>query len=222
MFGARLSFGKSKVSGKKGRSVTKPHRAFVERLEERRLLSVAPNYMIVDSAAPGAMDDANADTHTLYEAISYANAHSEIADIYFADGLDEVTLDAALPTITGNYDLDGSTIKGADGAEDSVRDGGVTIRRDSENAEQFRILRISGGTAEDNVELIGLTITGGRKEEGGGICSRGAVTITNSTISGNTASWGGGINHLGSGTLTVTNSTISGNSASFGGGIYNY
>ena len=46
------------------------------------------------------------------------------------------------------------------------------------------------------------------------------MTLTNSTMSGNSASLqGGGIyNH---GTLTLTNSTISGNSASQGGGIYN-
>jgi len=61
----------------------------------------------------------------------------------------------------------------------------------------------------------------------------GTLTVTNSTISGNTAStyyfsWGGGIyhtgSHEGSGTLMVTNSTISGNAASGsdsrGGGIY--
>jgi hypothetical protein len=54
------------------------------------------------------------------------------------------------------------------------------------------------------------------------------LTITNSTISGNSASFkgfgnGGGI-YNGNATLTITNSTISGNSAGsfdgFGGGIY--
>ena len=44
----------------------------------------------------------------------------------------------------------------------------------------------------------------------------GTLTVTNSTISGNTASGGGVAN--GYGTLTMTNSTISGNSGHGGGG----
>jgi hypothetical protein len=64
---------------------------------------------------------------------------------------------------------------------------------------------------------------------GGGIYNTGALTISNSTISGNIVKGqvvgsGGGILNLG--TLTVNNSTISGNGASggsagFGGGISN-
>jgi hypothetical protein len=47
------------------------------------------------------------------------------------------------------------------------------------------------------------------------------MTITNSTFSGNSADFGGGIFNNG-GTMTVTNSTFSGNSAiSAGGGIAN-
>lgn len=61
---------------------------------------------------------------------------------------------------------------------------------------------------------------------GGGISNfQGIVTITNSTVHGNTADrLGGGIaNFRGTftGTLTVTNATISGNRGSSGGGIYN-
>jgi hypothetical protein len=47
------------------------------------------------------------------------------------------------------------------------------------------------------------------------------LTVTNSTVSGNSATKGGGIYNDGGGTATVTNSTISGNSANVnGGGIY--
>jgi len=46
------------------------------------------------------------------------------------------------------------------------------------------------------------------------------LTVTNSTISGNSANAGGGI-YSDFGTLTVTTSTISGNSANYGGGVYN-
>jgi len=58
---------------------------------------------------------------------------------------------------------------------------------------------------------------------GGGIENAGTLTVTNSTFSGNSgiAVFGGGIFNLG--TLTVTNSTFSGNSAigGLGGGIFN-
>ena len=63
---------------------------------------------------------------------------------------------------------------------------------------------------------------------GGGFVIAGTADMTNSTISGNSASefnfgigFGGGI-HISAGTLTVTNSTITSNSAQFrGGGIIN-
>jgi hypothetical protein len=69
------------------------------------------------------------------------------------------------------------------------------------------------------VDISGLTIAdGGGVAEGGGIFNAGTLTVTSSTLSGNSASdIGGGIlNNFG--TLTVTNSTLSGNSASLSGG----
>ena len=48
----------------------------------------------------------------------------------------------------------------------------------------------------------------------------GALTVSNSVISGNYASNGGGL--FNSGTLVVANSTFINNTASFGGGIYSY
>src|SRR5207244_2174653 len=54
---------------------------------------------------------------------------------------------------------------------------------------------------------------------GGGIFSTNAtLTLTNSTLSGNSAGTGGGIFYNGGGTLTVINSIISGNSANSAGG----
>ena len=57
-------------------------------------------------------------------------------------------------------------------------------------------------------------------DNGGGLCNCGDTSVaivTESVISGNAASSGGGIENLGQ--LTVTNTTISGNQASSGGGI---
>ncbi len=68
--------------------------------------------------------------------------------------------------------------------------------------------------------LTHLDIINGTAQDGGGIYNGGTLTLTQSTLSGNTAAFsGGGIdNH---GTLTVTQSSVSGNSASVGGGIFN-
>ena len=63
-------------------------------------------------------------------------------------------------------------------------------------------------------DISGLTITDGYvngTNSGGGIYNDGTLTITDCTLSGNSAEVGGGISN--SGTLTVTSSTISGNSA---------
>jgi hypothetical protein len=81
--------------------------------------------------------------------------------------------------------------------------------------------------------ISGLTIAygnGGPGSLGGGISNAGTLTVTNSTISDNSAFGGGGIYNggiyndvtLDGGTVKVTNSTLSGNSAASGGGIDNY
>ena len=73
------------------------------------------------------------------------------------------------------------------------------------------------------VTLDGLTVTGGNGAStvdsgtGGGIDNNGTLTITNSTVSGNSGGSGGGIGGIG--TLTLINCTVSGNSGDKGGGI---
>jgi len=73
--------------------------------------------------------------------------------------------------------------------------------------------------------LDGFKITNGLNSLGGGIfCSSSSPTITNCTISGNSAGDdGGGISCGWGSSLTISNCTISGNSAGYyGGGIYSY
>ena len=73
-----------------------------------------------------------------------------------------------------------------------------------------------------------MTIRDGFSADGGGILNGGTLTLSNSTLSGNsstspgTASGGGGIFNNG-GTVTISNSTLSGNSSPLanGGGIFN-
>jgi hypothetical protein len=79
------------------------------------------------------------------------------------------------------------------------------------------------------VTLDGLTLENGESSDGGGIAIYGnsTLTVTDSVISGNTASGGGqggGIYNGGNSTLNVVDSTVSGNTDSAGGqggGIYN-
>jgi hypothetical protein len=49
----------------------------------------------------------------------------------------------------------------------------------------------------------------------------GTLSLTNATVSGNSATTGGGLATFG-GTTSLTNATVSGNSATTGGGLYNY
>jgi hypothetical protein len=78
----------------------------------------------------------------------------------------------------------------------------------SESEYSVRVLQGAQVTISD------LTFNGGR------ISNSGTLTLSHSTVSGNTATGGGGIHN--SGTLTLSYSTVSGNiAADHGGGIYN-
>ncbi len=105
-----------------------------------------------------------------------------------------------------------------------------------DDGQGSRIFHVDDGDFGNQiaVEISGLTLTGGDVSgDGGAIYNRENLTITSSTLSGNSASGyyaghggriynagdGGGISNFG--WATVTSSTISGNSATSGGGIYN-
>ena len=100
------------------------------------------------------------------------------------------------------------------------------------------LLTVSGNDAsrvfqvDQNVtaSISGLTITGGFVSGsgyagyGGGILNRGAMTLTNAILSGNTAVQGGGVYNAGTGSqATIAGTTLSDNTAThgFGGGIRN-
>src|SRR6266581_1742723 len=91
---------------------------------------------------------------------------------------------------------------------------------------------VGGGIYNDHAMLMvsNCTISGSSASRGSGIYNNGnsgsaTLTVSASTLSGNSASVSGaGIYNngsSGSATLTVSTSTLSNNSASFGGGIYN-
>lgn len=115
-----------------------------------------------------------------------------------------------LPVITGNVTIAGS---------------GATISRSTvSGTSTFRIFNVaSGGALTLNSVAINNGVADGAVYGGGGVFSRGTVTVTGSSFTNNIAivnsgTGGGGINAH-HGTLTVTNSTFTGNQGATGGGI---
>jgi predicted outer membrane repeat protein len=97
-----------------------------------------------------------------------------------------------------------------------ILDGEGNLRVDGNDTH--RVFSMATGIT---AELRGMAITGGQGDDGGGIANSGTLTLTNSTVSGNSAGFAGG-GMASDGMLTLTNSTVSGNSAGFaGGGIAN-
>jgi predicted outer membrane repeat protein len=104
-----------------------------------------------------------------------------------------------------------------------IHGNGATLQRSTAGGTPvFRIFFIDAG----DVTISGLTITNGNVTFGfgGGIFflgpNRGPLTLSDCTVSGNSAESGGGITNL-NGTLTLSDCTVSGNSTSgSGGGIY--
>jgi len=97
----------------------------------------------------------------------------------------------------------------------------LTVARSSA-APEFSVFTVD---AIIQAQLAGLTITGGSASSGGGIDNAGTLTLTNSTIADNSNGYGGdGGGIFNDGTMTITNSTIADNSAGYvrdGGGIFN-
>ena len=129
------------------------------------------------------------------------------------------TIDLVTPGAGADYDGNFTVATGTSTSPVTVQAGpGVTDPTLDAN-NNGTVLTIDSGAY---VDLSGITITGG---SGSGIYNTtGTVTVTDSTISGNSADLGGAGGGIfsGGGTVTVTDSTISGNTASddAGGGIF--
>nr|WP_281248454.1 DUF4347 domain-containing protein [Spirulina major] len=94
-------------------------------------------------------------------------------------------------------------------------DGGSKIVVDG--GGNSRVFNISA----TNATIENITIQNGSVNAvntGGGLFVRNNITLTNSTVSGNSAGYSGGL-FVRNGNITLTNSTVSGNSAGSGGGL---
>ena len=174
---------------------------------------------------------------TLREAITNANSDSDTTsgDCAAGFGADTITFAAntiitlagsQLPAVTTEMTIIGNgaanTIIQASTCNPVTLPGGCT-------PADYRVFE---ATTTGKLTLDGVTVRHGHcagacatsNIDGGGILNDGGMlTVTSSTLSGNSADFGfgGGIFNSG-GMLTVTNSTLSGNSAARGGGIFNY
>ena len=137
-----------------------------------------------------------------------------------------------------NKDL---TLIGSDGAlvttVDGQRSGSVVTLADGAVVDMTGLTLTDGfafrgggvylakTTPAATLTLTDSTVSGNSSGDGGGIFAyAGAVTLENTTVSGNNATNGGGILTTLGGTLTLTSSTVSGNTATYGtgAGIYTY
>jgi CSLREA domain-containing protein len=169
-------------------------------------------------------DELNSDGDcSIREAIQAANTNAAV-DVCVAGAADP-TVDVIDFTVTGTIAL-ASTLPSI--SEVLTVDGpgpaGLTIT----GGGAVRVLEVSGGTT---LNLEGVTVANGFADSpgGGGILNNGALMVTNSTVSGNSASGGSGSSTAtgggiwSGGTVTLNTSTVSGNSVGGfggGGGIY--
>ena len=88
---------------------------------------------------------------------------------------------------------------------------------------QSSVFTVNSGVS--GASITRLTITGGSALQGGGIYNCGSLTVTGSSISGNSTPGGMGAGIFNSGSLTVASGTLAANTAlqttSLGGAIYN-
>ncbi|MCA2756305.1 MAG: hypothetical protein IM467_18475, partial [Microcystis sp. M137S2] len=121
--------------------------------------------------------------------------------------------------ISGAFGASNVTVSGnnAVGVFDITGNGNTTF--DSLRIVNGRVAGDGGGinnTGTGALTLTNSTVSGNTSSDaGGGIFSNGAMTLINSTVSGNTTLFAGGIVSFGA--VTLTNSTVSANT---GGGIF--
>ncbi len=113
-----------------------------------------------------------------------------------------------------NSTISGNTAYGGGGV--FSRRGAITMTDSTISDNRSQGILSDGGTLMLVHSTVSDNTDSGVAEEG-----PGNVTVTNSTITGNTGGAGGGIRviRLGS-TLTITNSTITGNTGGIGGGVF--
>ena len=172
-------------------------RPAVEMVEDRMLLSTFTVNSLSDSGAgSGTSGD-------LRYCITEANLSSGSTMEFSITGTIQLT--EALPALSANV-----TISGPGATSLTIEGGGAS--------SNFSVLTIDKGVT---AVISGLTISGGHsKTNGGGIDNLGTMTLTDCTVSNDSALTGGGIYNKG--TMTLTGCTVAQVAGTYGGGITNY
>jgi CSLREA domain-containing protein len=201
----------------------------------------AANYEVnsLADAAPDACDPVGTGNGcTLRDAITLANGDSATDTITFQSGLTgtltltqgqlpinngQITIDgpgASHLTISGDADSSGTPNSGDsqifvvnDSSNGHLVLDGATLTRGFGNGSNGGAVYVQSGAAAD---LTNVVISNSSGNAGGGIASRGALTLDHSTVTGNASTAQGAGVWEGSGKyadIRVTDSTISGNTA---------
>ena len=196
----------------------------VEALEDRRVLAAVTVSNLLDlvngdtSSIANLIADDGGDGVSLREAVVAANSTAGTDDIDFSI-TGTITLGGTELLVT-----DAMTITGP-GADQLTLDAGHGVDNVPNTGDGFRIFNIDGIASPPlNVAIHGLTLTGGDllglggdPGKGGAILNRERLTVSESEITGNGATFGGGVyNYYGN--LEVSNSTLAGNHALADGG----
>jgi hypothetical protein len=128
-------------------------------------------------------------------------------------GPDAIDFDSTVFSTPQTIALTSGQLELTDAATTTITGPGSGLLSISGN-NASRVFSINYGSAA----LSGLTITGGVYNYYNGYSYSGVTTLTNCTVSGNSASNGGGIFSSDYGTNALSNTTVSGNSASNNGG----
>jgi hypothetical protein len=168
-------------------------------------------------------DGSIADACTLRDAVRAANLDQSTQACAAGSGTDVIRFEAGVDAIDlldaggGTLLLRDSTILDGEGRQ-------VTIRRPATQSP-FRVIEVSSPDLNArSLELRWITVTGGSADDGGGLSSRGPVTLRDSRILANSATDGNGGGVYVYADTTVIRSTIADNSVTdgFGGGLFIY
>ncbi|MCC6970248.1 MAG: hypothetical protein IT434_08510 [Phycisphaerales bacterium] len=192
--------------------------------------------LVVDTNSDALDGNYSAGNLSLREAIGACNANSLADAITFASSLNAttITLGGSELLVFGDLTITGPSqnalsISGNNATRVFEVASSASVSISKLTIKDGHSASLAGGVyinANATLNLVEVALSGHTSSGGaGGINNDGTLTITNSTISGNTASssHGGGINNTG--TLTITGSTISQNTAQSpysGGGVNNF
>ncbi|QGZ90469.1 Calx-beta domain-containing protein [Microcystis aeruginosa] len=211
----------------RGVNLTEAELTYIQTEDDRSVINLGGQFIGVEQAAPITLivnttideNDGSATIGTglsLRDAVTIANTSPNTPYIIKLKSGTTYELTYVNNTTTGDRSLGtkGTITIEADGtALASIVNNASPIPRQNDNN---RII-INSNASQLGVTLNNLYIS---NKAGRGIYNSGTLTLTNNTITGNTANYyGGGIFNAGSATLT--NNTITGNKAVYGGGISN-